>query len=218
MVIYKTTNLINGKIYVGKDTKNKPSYIGSGKILKQAIKKHGKENFKKEILEYCNDMVELEQREIYWISKLNSISNGYNITEGGTGGDTWTNNDISTHWNTGKTPWNKGIPISDEMKSRISETKKGNSKSNSGSYKKGKENRHFGKKQKDSTVNKRVNTRRKNGSYVGIGIFKPKGVRHITDNIEFNSIKEAAEHYGITRDRVGYSCRTEWKNGKFRFI
>ena len=33
MIIYKTINLLNGKVYVGKDEKNNPNYYGSGKIL-----------------------------------------------------------------------------------------------------------------------------------------------------------------------------------------
>ena len=45
MIIYKTINLINGKIYIGQDTKNDPNYLGSGKIIKEAIKKYGKKNF-----------------------------------------------------------------------------------------------------------------------------------------------------------------------------
>ena len=84
MVIYKTTNLINGKIYVGKDVKNKPSYYGSGNLIKLAIKKYGKENFKKEILEECKDQIELANREIYWIANLCSTNKviGYNISNG----------------------------------------------------------------------------------------------------------------------------------------
>ncbi len=42
MIIYITTNLLNGKKYIGKDEKNNPSYLGSGKLLKLAINKHGK--------------------------------------------------------------------------------------------------------------------------------------------------------------------------------
>jgi hypothetical protein len=50
VIIYKTTNLINNKIYIGKSNTNNSDYLGSGKRLKLAIKKYGKENFKKEML------------------------------------------------------------------------------------------------------------------------------------------------------------------------
>lgn len=93
MIIYKTSNLINGRIYVGKDKHNNPKYLGSGNILNQAINKYGIKNFQKEILEYCNTEEELSDREKYWIDKLNSlyIHGGYNLTKGGEGGDTFTN-------------------------------------------------------------------------------------------------------------------------------
>lgn len=88
MVIYKTTNLINGKFYVGKDESNNPKYLGSGKILKLAINKNGVENFKKEILEECSTKEELNEKEKYWIDVLSATTLGYNIAEGGTGGKT----------------------------------------------------------------------------------------------------------------------------------
>ena len=47
MIIYKTTNLINGKIYIGMSKNKKENYLGSGIYLKYAIDKYGKENFKK---------------------------------------------------------------------------------------------------------------------------------------------------------------------------
>jgi group I intron endonuclease len=87
MIVYKTTNLINGKIYIGLDTYNNPNYIGSGKTIKKAIKKYGKENFRKDILEYCSSLEQLNEREIYWIACFNSTNNkiGYNIVKGGGG-------------------------------------------------------------------------------------------------------------------------------------
>jgi len=86
MVIYKTINLINNIIYVGQDSKNNPQYLGSGLYILRAIKKYGKENFKKEILCECNSKEELDQKEIYWIKNLNSkVPNGYNFTDGGGG-------------------------------------------------------------------------------------------------------------------------------------
>jgi group I intron endonuclease len=91
MVIYKTTNLLNGKIYVGKAESMKLHYIGSGCILKRAIKKYGKNNFKKEIIESCNSREELEEREKFWIKELDATNPevGYNIAEGGSGGNTF---------------------------------------------------------------------------------------------------------------------------------
>lgn len=85
MQVYKILNLINQKIYIGKDSKNRPQYFGSGIHIRNAIKKYGKENFQKEILEECSTLDELSQREIYWIDKLNSRDSkiGYNISLGG---------------------------------------------------------------------------------------------------------------------------------------
>lgn len=90
--IYKITNLINGKTYIGKDKYNNPKYFGSGLILKQAIKKYGIENFKKDVLQFCPSEDSYNDREIYWIKELNSFyPNGYNINTGGKGGDNFTN-------------------------------------------------------------------------------------------------------------------------------
>lgn len=93
MVIYKTTNLVNGKIYIGKDSKNNPKYLGSGKLLKRSIQKYGILNFNKEILEYCDSDDILNEKEIYWIDKYKSYDTkiGYNIALGGNGGDTISN-------------------------------------------------------------------------------------------------------------------------------
>lgn len=88
MIIYKTTNLINGKFYVGQDSKNNPEYIGSGTLLKRAIEKHGISNFIKETLEVCSTQEELNEREKYWIKETKAQELGYNIAEGGQGGNT----------------------------------------------------------------------------------------------------------------------------------
>jgi group I intron endonuclease len=91
MQIYKITNLINGKIYIGKDEHDRPNYFGSGKIIKLAINQYGLTNFKKEILEICNSREELCEREQFWIKHVNTKSPiGYNIANGGNGGDTTT--------------------------------------------------------------------------------------------------------------------------------
>ena len=85
MIIYKTTNIINGKIYIGQDSKNNKNYLGGGILIKKALLKYGKENFIKEIIEYCNNKNELNEREIYWIEFFNATDHtvGYNIETGG---------------------------------------------------------------------------------------------------------------------------------------
>jgi len=85
MHIYKTTNLINGLIYVGQNKNGNKTYLGSGDKIRAAIAKYGRKNFKKEIIEECCDLKTLNEREIYWIAKLKSTdrSIGYNIDQGG---------------------------------------------------------------------------------------------------------------------------------------
>ena len=90
MIIYKTTNLINGKFYIGQDSKNNPNYFGSGLLLNRAIEKYGIENFKKETLEVCKNKKHLNERERYWIEETEAKEIGYNIADGGHGGNTYT--------------------------------------------------------------------------------------------------------------------------------
>jgi group I intron endonuclease len=87
MFIYKTTNLVNGKIYIGQTIGDRPNYIGSGKLLKAAINKYGKENFKREILEYCDNVDHMNEREVIWIARYDSTNQkiGYNLEHGGNG-------------------------------------------------------------------------------------------------------------------------------------
>lgn len=93
-IIYLVVNKINSKIYIGqKKITTKTSqiewknYLGSGLIIKQAIKKYGRSWFKKEILGYCYSQEELNKAEIECIAFYNSInpSIGYNISIGGQG-------------------------------------------------------------------------------------------------------------------------------------
>jgi hypothetical protein len=94
MIIYCTTNKINGKKYIGKDEKNNPNYLGSGKAFLNAVKKYGKNNFKKEIIAYTDDKNFLKDLEIYYIDYYNAQTSSlfYNITKGGIGGKTHNQN------------------------------------------------------------------------------------------------------------------------------
>lgn len=130
MIIYKTINKINNKIYIGKDTKNNPNYYGSGVLINIAIKKYGKENFTKEILQECFTIEELNNAEIYWITKLKSTDKkiGYNISTGGDGGDVFTYNPNKEEYRkklskscSGELNGMYGKKHTDETKKKISE-------------------------------------------------------------------------------------------------
>ena len=86
--IYITENLINGKRYLGfcgYQKKIWTSYLGSGKQIKQAIKKYGKHNFKRTIIQEAETKEELSQKEIEYITQFNCVESRewYNIAEGG---------------------------------------------------------------------------------------------------------------------------------------
>ena len=85
-IIYKTTNLVNGKFYIGKHkTKNlDDGYIGSGKLLKRAIKKYGLDQFKTEILEICPTEAHMNLAEKIYVVTDPEVS--YNLCSGGAGG------------------------------------------------------------------------------------------------------------------------------------
>jgi group I intron endonuclease len=88
MIIYKITNLINNKIYIGQDKNNNPKYMGSGNLIKKAMKKYGKQNFIKEVISECKTVEELNEKEKYYIDLYESRNQkiGYNISIGGESG------------------------------------------------------------------------------------------------------------------------------------
>jgi len=99
MIIYEIKNKINGKSYIGQHSSDElGTYWGSGKLIRKAIEKYGIENFERTILESCPNKNELNEREKYWIKEKDSINSGYNLTEGGTGGDTSKFINYSKEW------------------------------------------------------------------------------------------------------------------------
>ena len=109
--IYKYTNLINGKIYIGKTYHlNKRKYEHKHREVNtyfhNAIKKYGFENFKYEVIAQTDNDKTLNFLERYYIRKFNSFGeNGYNLTLGGEG--------------------TLGYNFSEEQKKKMSEVRKG---------------------------------------------------------------------------------------------
>lgn len=86
--IYKTTNIINNKIYIGQhQTQNlDDGYLGSGTLLLKAFNKHGKENFKKEILHTFNTFKEMDDKEKELVDEeFLKRPDVYNMVVGGLG-------------------------------------------------------------------------------------------------------------------------------------
>lgn len=108
--VYLITNTINGKKYIGVsmkcDKKSINNYFGSGTVIKEAIKKYGKENFKKEILKEFNSEIEAREYERQLITDLNAIDSPeyYNLVGGGHGGGV------------------KGRVVNEETKKKISQS------------------------------------------------------------------------------------------------
>lgn len=95
--IYKVTNEINNKVYIGKTNdfnKRKKEHtlydINDNSIFHRALKKYGLNNFKWEIIDYAKTLEEINEKEKYYIKKYNTFKpNGYNMTKGGDGGSMW---------------------------------------------------------------------------------------------------------------------------------
>lgn len=124
MIIYKVTNLVNNKIYIGQTSQSlkrrQSRHLSSAfsndsnYAFHKAIRKYGKENFDWEIIDNSETQEELNEKEIYWIKFYNSFSeHGYNMTLGGNG--------------------SSGYKMSEESIQKTLDTKLRNGSTNSGS-------------------------------------------------------------------------------------
>lgn len=142
MIIYKVENKINGKIYIGKTIKSltirKNAHKQEAKRLSpyyfhQAIRKYGFENFEWTILQFSFNLEKLNALEKFYINlyESNNRKKGYNLTEGGEGSHGYiptaetrfkTSQTLKGRipWNKGKIALNKGVPMSQEQKNKLS--------------------------------------------------------------------------------------------------
>ena len=97
MIIYKATNTINGKVYIGK-TKytlehRKSEHLrkvkNSNLLFHKALRKYGEGSFNWDVIYECDDFIELNKSEIKFIAEYKSNETGYNLTTGGEGGYTF---------------------------------------------------------------------------------------------------------------------------------
>lgn len=110
--IYKITNTINGKVYIGQTSRtvavrwqehkrySRNENPQHSRKLYYAIRKYGIDSFTIDEIEECDDDIRAE-REQYWISFYDSCNNGYNITVGGDGTKKFQNQKLIELWNKG---------------------------------------------------------------------------------------------------------------------
>jgi len=192
--IYKTTNLLSNKFYIGMHSTNnlKDGYVGSGKRLRYAIKKYGIENFKFEIIEFCKNREDLIKREKELITEKHvNDENCYNLKYGGLGGGRFYSPEHQF-----KCSQAAGLKHSERLKTdeeyrkkRSKQTSDSNKKRiQKGQLKSWKENYDWtGKKHKEETIQKMKESKR------GYGIGKQNsqyGLKWITDGNTNRKIKK----------------------------
>jgi group I intron endonuclease len=122
-IIYQTTNIVNNKIYIGVHSTNDldDGYIGSGTTFSYAVKKHGKENFFREVLYFFDTRQQAEDKEAELVTEsFIARQDNYNIKTGGASGclhSTETRQKISESM--------KGKNRPEETRQKISQSKLG---------------------------------------------------------------------------------------------
>lgn len=201
--VYKHTNIINGKVYIGitrQTVQNRWRVGGKGYIgqnFYKAIKKYGWDNFKHEIVKQdlsCDEAEQLEKSLIIQY-KANEREYGYNIDIGG-----GAIREISIETRAkmskarlGKTPWNKGLPCPAEIRQRVSEANKGK-KYTLGYH---------------HTEEARRKMREKSANARAIYSIDKAGNKTV-----YNSMVEAAQSTGIDKTVISHICRGKQKQSK----
>lgn len=191
MVIYKATNLLNGKVYVGQtvrtlDERMREHLRHNETAFSKALKKYGIENFEINVIDKADTVEELNEKEIFWIKFFKAFGeNGYNMCEGG--GNT------------------TGYHHTEKSKEKMSIVKK--------TMYTGEGNPFYNKKHTAVSKAKMSNSRkgriitpewRKN---IAEGAIHKRKVKNIETGEVFNSIKEAAEKYNILPTHITRVCK-----------
>ena len=201
--IYRITNLIDGKSYIGQSIDIRRRFCDhrcfaheTNRHLKFALEKYGKDNFKYEVLEECSAEM-LDERERFYIKTL---SPEYNVTNGGQGRGRHLPDEVKEVLRRhGKAQWARkteaekaetlsrllcggkvGHPVSEEAREKLRRA-------------------NLGKKQSRETIEKRKQTilRKKANGYVQTNGEHRKKIICLDTGIRYNSVKEAGEALGI---------------------
>lgn len=223
--IYIITNLITGKRYIGQSIDIQRRFHDhrcisheSNRHLKYALAKYGKENFKYEVLEECDES-ELNEKERYYIEKLKPE---YNVANGGQDSLRRYPDEIKKKISEkSKEQW---ANMSDEeKKARIKNNLKGPRKGHAVSEKTKQKlrDKNLGKKQSLETIEKRRETlkNKKLNGYVRTNDANKKKVICIETGNIYESVKSAAESIGANPTNVSAMLKGRQKSVKgFHFV
>lgn len=206
--IYMLIDKRNGKKYVGKHNGSYKYYWSGGLIPKKIANKHGKNVFERIILEENISDELLNDREIFYIKHYNTVEEGYNLTNGGDGGD----------WTIGKTEEELleiGKKISERQIGRIfsEETKKRMSESGKTKHFTEEHKRNISKALKGITGRTHSEETKMKLSKLKKGVPNPDHSKFMTENnpkarkvsidgVVYKTIKEASEKLGMARHLV----------------
>lgn len=217
--IYRITNKINGKTYVGQSIDIKRRFWDHRCLshehnihLKRAMMKYGKENFEYEILEECS-IEELDEKERKYIADLKPE---YNVSSGGNGKGKFPESVKKIISQKSKAQWER---MTDEEKAqRVKNNLKGPRKGHivSAETRQKLRERNLNKKQSLDTINKRKNTMllKKQNGYIRTNEFCKKKVVCIETNETFESVKAAAEKINASPTSVSSMLKGRQKTVK----
>lgn len=180
-IIYKITNTVNGKVYIGQTTMSlrqrwRLHYSKSStcKYIHEAINEYGSENFTIEEIDQGNSREELNEKEKYWIKEYNSLlPNGYNCDKGG-----------------------YLITYTEESRKKMSAHRP--------DYR-GHKNPRYGVKASEET--RRLISEALKGKYMGENAIFRKPVINLDTGEKFPTATMAAEKYGVTVSTLTKTCR-----------
>lgn len=203
MIVYKVVNKSTGKAYVGQTCRTlgerMKEHVQSGRLpFDDVLRELGPESFEISVIDEAETAEELNEKERFWIDRLGTLyPNGYNVRPGGGNRSGWHHTEAS------------------KEKMRAMKSGKGT----------GRDNPFYGKHHSEETK-KKFSERRKGLAHMspeGIERFAAgrmhlKGCVNLDTGERFESIKEAAERYGITPTHISRVCRGKRKKtGGFRW-
>lgn len=208
--VYITTNLTNGKQYVGSHRGEiNDSYLGFGKLVHIAIKKYGRENFERKILEICDEKHNLILEEKY-IKEFKTLTpDGYNLSPtGGVKGGGRLNKEtkrklsiahkgkkLSNEHKQNLSKALKNREFSEETKNKISESLKGKPSPNKGVKMSDEQKKKIGDANRGRKLSKETKEKMK-------GEKSPEHKKSISESLKGNQRRKGKKHSEETKRKI----------------